>query len=132
MRRDLRDYAVEPTAEESGRLRRSRLSLPQFTPWGFDLRTVRRTHMCTPQKATVFFSILCSIVLLQSAALAGLNFSKPRKFAVSPLPDAIALGDFNHDGKLDLAVSSCNSVSLNVLLGNGDGTFQPAVSYSAG
>src|SRR5207248_9569853 len=56
-------------------------------------------------KPTVFFSILYCIVLLQSAALAGLNFSKPRKFAVSPLPDAIAVGDFNHDGKLDLAVS---------------------------
>jgi hypothetical protein len=39
-----------------------------------------------------------------------------------------AVGDFNGDGKLDLAVPNPNGVS--VFLGNGDGTFQPNVSYS--
>jgi len=41
-----------------------------------------------------------------------------------------ATGDFNHDGKLDLVVANGNNVS--VLLGNGDGTFQPAVNYVVG
>ncbi len=60
-----------------------------------------------------------------------------------PAPAAIAVGDFNGDGKLDLAVANANCVlsnplgaptcstgSVGVLLGIGDGTFQAAVRYS--
>src|SRR2546429_3027485 len=39
-------------------------------------------------------------------------------------PSYLALGDFNGDGKLDVAVSNTNS--LTILLGNGDGTFTQA------
>jgi hypothetical protein len=40
---------------------------------------------------------------------------------------AFAVGDFNGDGKLDLALSDGSAV--RVLLGNGDGTFQAPVKY---
>src|SRR5579864_6198422 len=53
--------------------------------------------------------------------------------------ESIVAADLNGDGKLDLVVASCvpsgsncGSGLVGVLLGNGDGTFQPAVTYSTG
>jgi FG-GAP-like repeat/Abnormal spindle-like microcephaly-assoc'd, ASPM-SPD-2-Hydin len=45
------------------------------------------------------------------------------------LPGQPALADLRGNGDLDLIVPSEDSNVVNVLLGNGDGTFQPFVSY---
>jgi Big-like domain-containing protein/VCBS repeat protein len=47
-------------------------------------------------------------------------------------PGSIAVGDFNGDGILDLAVVNVGSNSLSVLLGNGNGTFTAAASLPVG
>jgi hypothetical protein len=49
----------------------------------------------------------------------------------SQIPLCVVAADFNHDGKLDLAVGwDTLSNNLMVMLGNGDGTFQSAASYT--
>jgi hypothetical protein len=50
-------------------------------------------------------------------------------------PTSIALGDMNGDGKLDLVVvggGDANTQTVNTLLGNGNGTFQNPLTFSAG
>jgi hypothetical protein len=44
----------------------------------------------------------------------------------------IAVADLNGDGKPDLAVTNYESDDVGVLIGNGDGTFQPAATYGSG
>jgi len=53
-------------------------------------------------------------------------------YPVGAQPDAVAVGDFNRDGKLDLAVANYGGSTISILLGNGDGTFQPQVTYVVG
>ena len=47
-------------------------------------------------------------------------------------PSAIVAGDFNADGKLDLAVVNQADSTVSIFLGNGDGTFQPRRDFPTG
>ena len=51
---------------------------------------------------------------------------------VGRAPQAIATGDFNGDGRWDLATVNGTSDDVSVLLGNGNGTFRSAVSFGVG
>jgi hypothetical protein len=48
-------------------------------------------------------------------------------FATGDMPECVAVADFNGDGISDLAVTGTGA--LSILIGNGDGTFQPPVTY---
>jgi hypothetical protein len=60
------------------------------------------------------------------------TFQAATNYAAGSVPISVVMGDFNGDGRLDLAVANRDSNNVSVLLGNGDGTFQAAQSFSAG
>ena len=47
-------------------------------------------------------------------------------------PSSVVTGDFNRDGKMDVAVTNRADNTVTVLIGNGDGTFQEPVTYIVG
>lgn len=60
------------------------------------------------------------------------TFKAPMDYAAGPEAAFVAVGDFNADGKLDLAVADSYADSISVLTGNGHGSFKPPVPYTAG
>jgi FG-GAP-like repeat/FG-GAP repeat len=59
-------------------------------------------------------------------------FKEHIMYDVGTRPRTAALGDFNRDGRLDLAVANNQSDDLSILLGNGNGTFESAVLLPVG
>ena len=62
------------------------------------------------------------------------SFTAATNFEVGDGPRSVTTGDFNGDGKLDLAVANSyfRSSNVSVLLGNGSGGFGAATNFAAG
>lgn len=60
------------------------------------------------------------------------TFQARNDFGVGHFPQSVAAGDFNGDGKVDLATADHDNNTVSVLLGNGDGTFRPRSTFACG
>src|SRR5205823_4390180 len=60
------------------------------------------------------------------------TFAAAVNYGAGSLPVSVAIGDFNGDGKSDVAVANDGSNNISILLGNGNATFAAAVNYAAG
>jgi hypothetical protein len=58
------------------------------------------------------------------------TFQSPVNYTVGTTPEAVAVGDFNGDGKPDIVVGNRNSGNISVLLNSGNGTLDSAVDYA--
>lgn len=60
------------------------------------------------------------------------TFEQPVYYNIDPQSEStygIQAADLNHDGNIDLAVADFLGNNISILLGNGDGTFQPPMQF---
>ncbi len=88
----------------------------------------------TPDVVTIDESGFCPCISVLLGNGDG-TFQEPPITTVPPVAAvAIGIGDFNHDGMLDVVTigESRAGSQAGILLGNGDGTFTPGKSYTIG
>ena len=67
-----------------------------------------------------------NVTILLGNGLGGFTAAPVSPIAVGSVPDGLVTGDFNGDGKPDLAVANENDNNVTVLLGDGSGGFTAA------
>ncbi len=85
----------------------------------------------------VFITCMTGLIPLRAHAACDLPIllGNPIQYFAGITPAFIATGDFNEDGKIDLAVSKSDgggASGLSILLGTGPGTWAPPVGYAVG
>jgi len=78
------------------------------------------------QDLTVANNISNNVTILLGNGNGGFAQSAGSLVSVGNSPYAVLVGDFNGDGKLDIAAANANSNNITILLGNGSGGFTPA------
>ena len=61
-----------------------------------------------------------------------MTFLPAVNYSVGDFPEAVSVGDFNHDGKLDLVEVNSGNDNVGIMLGNGDGTFKAPANFKVG
>src|SRR5215831_16859819 len=104
-------------------MRRSRHTLPGDP---FRLGRIRLSRVLWLSAVVV---MLCGLLEPEAAAQT-VSFGAKTDFGTGGGPHSVAVGDFNGDGKLDLAVANVGTVSI--LLGTGTGNFGAKTDFGTG
>jgi FG-GAP-like repeat/FG-GAP repeat len=77
--------------------------------------------------------LLGSLMVVDAVwAQRGVSFIAQQAFRVGVGPSSVTVGDFNGDGRPDLATANSGSSTVSILLGQGDGTFIAAPEVAVG
>src|SRR6266850_1682028 len=90
------------------------------------------TQTARSRRAIFALLLILALVTITERTYGQVTFSSAASFPAGLQPWNIISGDFNGDGKTDLAVVNKNGNNVSVLIGNGNGTFQAAVNFSVG
>src|SRR6185503_3341646 len=98
---------------------------------------MRRPEICSltsfPRVMKLSLLVLLLSGLLEfEAAAQTITFGTKTDFGTGASPLSVAVGDFNGDGKLDLAVANFDQASVSILLGTGTGAFGTKTDFGAG
>jgi len=80
----------------------------------------------------LFIPVLAVLLTFDAWAQAPVSFQPAVRYTVGTNPSVAKVSDFNGDGKPDVAVLNTGSNDISILLGNVDGTFQPAQTFPLG
>lgn len=103
------------------------------------IRTIRHFEGCYGRIETIFLVHREEAVVRSRSSMTGSvwldahgTFQTQQTYITGADPLSVTVGDFNGDGKPDLAVANSADNTVSVLLGNGDGSFQTQQVYATG
>ncbi len=122
------------------------LSALSFNSAGQDTQSVATADLNGDGKTDLILADSCAVNTCVGGSISVLLGNGDGTFSNAVSYDAgganalsVAMADVNGDGKVDVIVASncfsnsnCSNGSVSILMGNGDGTLQPAVSYGSG